>query len=496
MTQTVENPLVEGLELRRTPDPCVFVISGASGDLTQRKLFPALYALAARHMLPERFAVLGTARSPMSTDEFRKAMAEAVRKHARDYFRDDVWQELAAVTHYVPTEFDDEEGEDRVVDKLNEIDREHGTDGNRVHYLAVPPDAITTLVREIGERRTDDGWTRLIIEKPFGRDLASARKLNQEIRRFFREDEVFRIDHYLGKETVQNILVFRFGNSVFERVWNRDAVSHIEITVAESAGIEGRGEFYEEVGALRDVFQNHMLQILSLLTMEPPASFEAESIRNEKAKLLRAVRPLNPASAIRGQYTQGVVEGREVRGYLEEANVSPDSQTETFIAARVQIENWRWAGVPICLRTGKHLAGKATEIEIAFRDVPTCYFEKTDMGEMQANTLTLGIQPREEINFSFLAKVPGTLLKAKPVTMSFSYEEAFSDEPAEAYQRLLHDAVMGDSTLFVRSDSVERAWEIVQPVLDSPPALHSYAAGTWGPPAADDLIAPRHWHLH
>jgi glucose-6-phosphate 1-dehydrogenase len=470
--------------MRSGTPPQDIVIIGATGSLARLKLFPALYDLAAEGLLPERGQILGLARSEVSQESFRRFVMEAVENGARHPFEQETWDDIAARLSFLRLT---ETGFAELRSRLQER--------GRLVYLAIPPSAFGPTVRALATEALAQG-TRLLIEKPFGRDLESARELDMQLHEVLDETQIFRIDHYLGKETVQNILVFRFGNSVFERVWNRDAVSHIEITVAESAGIEARGEFYEEVGALRDVFQNHMLQILSMLTMEPPASFEAESIRNEKAKLLRAVRPLNPATAIRGQYTRGVVEGREVRGYLEEANVSPDSQTETFIAARVQVENWRWAGVPIYLRTGKHLAGKATEIEIAFRDVPTCYFEKTDIGEMQANTLTLGIQPREEINFSFLAKVPGTLLKAKPVTMSFSYEEAFSDEPAEAYQRLLHDALMGDSTLFVRSDSVERAWEIVQPVLDNPPSLQSYAAGTWGPPAADDLVAPRRWHLH
>jgi glucose-6-phosphate 1-dehydrogenase len=337
--------------------------------------------------------------------------------------------------------------------------------------------------------------TRLLIEKPFGRDLASAIALDTELHEVLDESQIFRIDHYLAKETVQNILVFRFGNSVFERVWNRDAIDHIEITVAEKAGIDGRGAFYEEVGALRDVVQNHLLQVLSLLTMEPPASFDAEAVRDETAKLLRAVRPLDPAQMVRGQYVRGRVDGREVPGYREEEGVAPESDIETFVAARVEIANWRWAGVPIFLRTGKRLPSHATEIEIAFTDVPTPFFEATGVDLLQPNTLALCIQPDEEITFSFLAKVPGPEVRVAPVTMKFSYDAAFSAEPAEAYERLISEAIEGDQTLFVRADSVERAWRIVQPALDAPPPLRFYEAGTWGPPEADELIAPLRWHL-
>jgi glucose-6-phosphate 1-dehydrogenase len=294
---------------------------------------------------------------------------------------------------------------------------------------------------------------------------------------------------------VQNILVFRFGNSIFERVWNRDAVDHIEITVAETEGVDGRGAFYEEVGALRDVVQNHLLQVLSLLTMEPPYSLKGEAVRDEKAKLLRAVRPLDPARLVRGQYTRGRIRDREVPGYRDEENVAPDSDVETFVAARVAIDNWRWAGVPIYLRTGKRLPLRATEIEIAFKDAPTSLFEETVPGGLQPNTLSLCIQPEEEITFSFLAKVPGPEIRVQPVAMNFSYEQAFAVEPAEAYERLICDALDDDQTLFVRSDSVERAWQIVQPLVDDPPPLHSYEAGTWGPQAADELLAPWPWHL-
>jgi glucose-6-phosphate 1-dehydrogenase len=364
----------------------------------------------------------------------------------------------------------------------------------RLVYLAIPPNAFGETVRALAAEGLASG-TRLLIEKPFGRDLASACSLDAELREVLDESQIFRIDHYLGKETVQNILVFRFGNSVFERVWNRDAIDHIEITVAETAGVDGRGDFYEEVGAIRDVVQNHLLQVLSLLTMEPPASFEAEAVRDENVKLLRAVRPMDPARMVRGQYTRGPVNGREVPGYRDEENVAPNSDTETFAAMRISIENWRWAGVPIYLRTGKRLPKQATEIEIAFKDVPAPFFAPTGIEELQPNTLALCIQPEESITFSFLAKVPGPDINVKPVTMNFNYGSAFAGEPAEAYERLIRDAIEGDRTLFVRADSVERAWQIVQPVLDNPPPLRFYPAGTWGPQESEDLIAPWPWHL-
>jgi glucose-6-phosphate 1-dehydrogenase len=337
--------------------------------------------------------------------------------------------------------------------------------------------------------------TRLIVEKPLGRDLASARELDTTLHDVFAESQIFRIDHYLGKETVQNILVFRFGNSIFERVWNRDAIDHVQITVAESIGIEGRGAFYEEVGALRDIIQNHVFQVLSLLTMEPPASFYPEAIRDEKAKLFHAMQPLDPATVVRGQYTSGRLGGEAVPGYREEDNVDPNSSTETFVALQLCIDNWRWAGVPIYLRTGKRLPRRATEVLVSFRDVPIQLFQGTGVEQLPANHLSISIQPAEEITFAFLAKVPGPEIRVKPVRMNFSYEDSFMAEPAEAYERLLHDAMDGDRTLFARADGVERAWNVVQPVLDAMPPICFYPAGSWGPREADFLIEPHHWHL-
>jgi glucose-6-phosphate 1-dehydrogenase len=466
-----------------TAEPQDIVIFGGTGSLARLKLLPALYDLAADNLLPSEGRVIGLARTPMSDDAYRELARQAVLLYARNDFYEDVWQRVASRLCFVTL---DEGGYANLRARL--------TQKQRLVYLALPPSAFGSTVRALAAHDMVEG-TRLLIEKPFGRDLQSARALDKELREVLDESQIFRIDHYLGKETVQNILVFRFGNSVFERVWNRDAIDHIEITVAESDGVGNRGSFYEEVGAGRDVLQNHMLQILSLLTMEPPSSFEAESIRDEKSKLLHAVRPLESRHVVRGQYTAGRIEGQDVKAYREEPNVASDSDVETFIAARVLIDNWRWAGVPMYLRTGKRLPYKATEIEIGFRDVPRSYFPQTYSHEMQPNSLTLCIQPEEEIGFTFLAKVPGPAIRVKPVNMSFSYDEAFSAEPAEAYQRLIHDAMLGDQTLFVRADSVERAWEIIQPILEDPPPLHLYPAGTWGPKEADSLIAPLRWHL-
>jgi glucose-6-phosphate 1-dehydrogenase len=463
--------------------PQDIVIFGGTGSLARLKLFPALYDLTALGAMPPRGKIIGLARSPMSAGAYRELARQSALIHARNEYDEATWSRMAERIEFVQLDAD---GLETLKTAL--------TQQQRLVYLATPPSAFGSIVRALAAQGLIEG-TRLLIEKPFGRDLCSAIELDRELHEVLEEDQIFRIDHYLGKETVQNILVFRFGNSVFERVWNRDAIDHIEVTVAESDGIGNRGAFYEEVGALRDVFQNHLLQILSILAMEPPASFEAEAIRDEKAKLLRAVRPLEPGAIVRGQYQRGHIDGREVPGYREEEKVPPDSDVETYVAARVEIENWRWAGVPIFLRTGKRLPFKATEIEIAFKDVPRSYFGETAPEGLRPNSLKLCIQPEEEINFSFVAKVPGPSISVKPVTMTFNYDENFSAEPAEAYERLIHDAMAGDATLFVRADSVELAWRIVQPLLDNPAPLHPYPAATWGPEAAEALVAGYGWHL-
>ncbi|MGH3091866.1 MAG: glucose-6-phosphate dehydrogenase, partial [Gaiellaceae bacterium] len=398
MTELAENPLLEGLRSRRTPEPCALTIFGASGDLTQRKLFPALYSLALRNLLPEQFAVVGVARTPMSTDEFREQMEEAVKEHGRDEFRPDVWAELAEGIRYVGADLVDAQEDREVVECLNELDETRGTAGNRVYYLAVPPSAIEPIVVQIGPRRATGGWTRLIVEKPFGHDLESARRLNEIVRAYFDESEIFRIDHYLGKETVQNMLVLRFANGIFEPIWNRQFVDHVQITVAESLGIEGRASFYEASGAVRDIVQNHLLQLVALTAMEPPIDFSAESVRNEKVKVLRATHTPGPKHVVRGQYGPGYVDGEEVPGYREEEGVDSDSATETYVAAKLYVDNWRWADTPFYLRTGKRLPRRETTIAIQFKRAPHPPFEVDAEEGLRPNVLLVHIQPDEGVS--------------------------------------------------------------------------------------------------
>jgi glucose-6-phosphate 1-dehydrogenase len=488
-----ENPLLEGLELRRRPDPCVLAIFGASGDLTRRKIFPALYALAVRDLLPESFAVLGIARTQHSTEEFVAQMEASVREFSRDEFNEETWQELANRTRYVSTEIADEKGEDLVATTLTELDEEFATRGNRVYYLAVPPEAMPKLVEELGERRATSGWTRLIVEKPFGNDLASARELNGRLARDFSEDEVFRIDHYLGKDTVQNLLALRFANGIFEPVWSRQFIDHVQITVAESMGIERRAMFYERAGAIRDVFQNHLLQLLALTAMEPPIDFTAEAVRNEKLKVLMAMPTPGPRSVVRGQYGPGFIEGEPVRGYREEDGVDPNSETETFVAARLQIDNWRWADTPFFVRVGKRLPRRETTIAIQFKRVPHTLFE--DATELRPNLLVVHIQPNEGVSLEIGAKVPGWGMKVRTVHMDFLYGGAFRTGLPEAYERLILDAMLGDATLFTRADEIEEQWALVDAIVAAwrrdKPSFPNYAAGTWGPQAALELVE---WH--
>jgi glucose-6-phosphate 1-dehydrogenase len=490
--QQQENPLEEGLLLRRTPDPCALVIFGASGDLTHKKLMPALYALMLRRLLPSRFAIVGVARTEGDDDAFRSDMKDAVQKHARDEFRKDVWDELAQNMHYVATDFSDDGGENKLQDLLTKLDQERELGGNRVYYLAVPPAAFPTIVEELGKRRSASGWTRLIVEKPFGHDLESARALNTMLREHFEENEIFRIDHYLGKETVQNMNALRFANGIFEPIWNRQFIDHVQITVAESIGIEGRSGYYERAGAIRDIFQNHLLQLLALTAMEPPIDFTAESVRNEKVKVLKALHTPGPKSVVRGQYGRGFVEGEEVVAYREEQGVAPDSMTETYVAAKLYVDNWRWADTPFYVRMGKRLARRETTIAIQFKRAPHPPFGEVASEGLRPNVLLVHVQPDEGVSLAIGAKVPGQGMTIRTVHMDFLYGGAFRTSLPEAYERLILDTLLGEGTLFTRADEVEEEWLLIDSIVSAwqrdRPSFPNYAAGTWGPPSADDLL--------
>ncbi len=496
------NPLEEGLLLRRTPDPCALVIFGASGDLTHKKLMPALYSLMLRRLLPARFAIVGVARTDGDDDSFRNDMKDAVQKHARDEFREDVWDGLAQNMHYVATDFSDDAGENALQDLLTKLDAERQLGGNRVYYLAVPPGAFPTIVDALGKRRTATGWTRLIVEKPFGHDLESARKLNAMLREHFEENEIFRIDHYLGKETVQNMNALRFANGIFEPIWNRQFIDHVQITVAESIGIEGRAGYYESSGAIRDIFQNHLLQLLALTAMEPPIDFTAESVRNEKVKVLKALHTPGPKSVVRGQYGRGFVEGEEVIAYRDEEGVAADSMTETFVAAKLYVDNWRWADTPFYVRMGKRLARRETTIAIQFKRAPHPPFGDVASEGLRPNVLLVHVQPDEGVSLAIGAKVPGQGMTIRTVHMDFLYGGAFRTSLPEAYERLILDTLLGEGTLFTRADEVEEEWLLVDSIVSAwqrdRPSFPNYAAGTWGPPSSDDLLHRdgRSWRRH
>jgi glucose-6-phosphate 1-dehydrogenase len=464
----------------RTPADQDLVVVGASGDLAARKLLPALYNLSREALLPRRGNIVGFATAQWNDDDFRAHAREVVAQHSRTGIDDAAFDAFARRLRYVCTDA----GLEALTSALQ-------TD-QRLVYLAVPPSAFATLIAGLGSAGLADG-SSVVIEKPFGHDLASARALNAALHKYFPEQRIFRIDHYLGKETVQNLLVFRFGNSIFERLWNRDCIEQVEITVAEQLGVEHRGAFYEETGAIRDIVQNHLFQLLSIVAMEPPSSFEAESLRDEKVKLLRAVRRIKPDEVIRGQYTAGTIDGQRVPGYTDEPGVAKGSTTETFAALRVHIDSWRWAGVPFLVRTGKRMARRETAVTLTFRAVPLHLFEGTDAAPNN-NRLSIRVQPDEGINLQFEAKRPGPAVITDPVSMDFSYGTSFKTSPPEAYERLLHDALLGDHTLFIREDEVERGWAIVEDVLVHPAPVHPYPAGSWGPKELDRVARRAHWH--
>jgi glucose-6-phosphate 1-dehydrogenase len=497
------NPLREGLRVKQGPEPCVMVIFGATGDLTHRKLLPALYNLALEHPLPAGFSVVGFARRPYTDDIFREQALDAINQFSRQKpVNPQVWESFATGICYLQSDFNDPAGYEKLNALLNRLDQERGTGGNRIFYLSTPPSQYPDIIQRLGAmglNRNRKGWTRIIIEKPFGHDLASARELNRQVARVFKEEQVYRIDHYLGKETVQNILVFRLANGIFEPVWNRRYVDHIQITVAENIGLEGRGAYYEETGAIRDMVQNHALQLLTLVTMEPPIAFDANAVRDEKVKVIHALQPLVGRevanNTFRAQYGPGWVNGQQVPGYLQEPGIPPHSTTETYVAIKLFIDNWRWAGIPFYLRVGKRLPKRVTEVAIQFKQAPLMLFKRSDAhGQVEPNVLTLRIQPDEGISLKFGTKVPGTEMQIRSVNMDFLYGSSFRSQP-EAYERLLLDCMVGDSTLFTRRDEVEAAWAFVQGILDEWKSegrenLLTYESGTWGPEAADEFI----WH--
>jgi glucose-6-phosphate 1-dehydrogenase len=498
-------PVPAGHELDRVEcaPPLALVVFGASGDLTARKLLPALAALAEHDALPARFAVVGVARSEWSDEDFRRVALEAAGGDRPK------WQKLVANFRYVPGEYAHPDTFDRLSTVLGELDQTVGTEGNRVYYLATVPDLFSEVAGALakhGCNQPGHGGTfaRLVVEKPYGRDLASAQALDAALHDAFDESAIYRIDHYMGKETVQNVLALRFANAVFEPVWNRRYVDNVQITVSEQLGVEHRGGFYEHAGALRDIVQNHVMQVLALTLMEPPAMIDATGIRDEKVKLLRAVDVPDVdtavGAAVRAQYTAGTVDGEQVPGYRQEEGVDPASRTETFVAMKLEVDNWRWAGVPVYVRTGKRLPSRVTEVALQFHRVPHLAFGGRLARDLRPNALIVRIQPDEGICLLFGAKVPGEEFRLRSVGMNFSYAEAFPGVTADAYERLLHDVMIGDPTLFVRTDEVERAWQIVDPFLaawseEGVPLSH-YQAGTWGPHEADLLLTRdlRQWH--
>lgn len=490
----------------RPLEPCGVVIFGATGDLAARKLLPGLYDLFHEKRLPEPFFILGCARREWGAEKFRDQARAAVAEHSR--FRPPPpagWEAFAASLRYQPLEAGDPSAYGRLRARLEELHRQCGTRGNVVFYLAIAPELYPPVVDSLGAAGLAgqaSGWTRIIIEKPFGHDPASARRLNAQVQNFFAEPQVYRIDHYLGKETVQNLAVLRFANGIFEPLWNRKHIDHVQITVAEDLGVEHRAGFYETAGAVRDMIQNHLLQLLCLVAMEPPSSFEATPVQEEKAKVLHCIRPLDTRGAVRGQYGSGRIHGKEVVGYRQEEGVRPDSSTETFAAIRFELENWRWAGVPFYVRTGKRLPRKVSEIAIQFREAPLHLFACTALQPCPPNLLSLRIQPDEGIGLRVLAKTPGLEVVGRSVQLDFSYGADFEVSTPTAYESLLLDCLEGDRMLFARADWVERAWELLDPLLKAWAAEPSgdfpnYAAGSWGPAGSEELIRRdgRRWHL-
>ena len=494
------NPLRAQLTADRTPAPATVVIFGASGDLTKRKLVPALYnLLLERHL--SRISIVGCSRSDLGDEAFRERAREGVDAFSRRRpIDDDLWQSLAPAVHYQPVTYDDPATFRTLRERLEAIEKQHNLPGNRLFYLSTPPSVFAPVIRNLGEAGlVDPGgspFARVVIEKPFGTDLASAQALNHDVHQVLREEQIYRIDHYLGKETVQNLLVFRYANSIFEPLWNNKYVQSVQITGAETLGVEQRGSYFEKAGILRDMVQNHLFQVLSLAAMEPPASFDADAVRDEKTKVLKALRPLSgtdvDTNVVRGQYANGSVLGRDVAGYRDEPGVAADSGTETYVALKLAIENWRWAGVPFYLRSAKRMPKKVTEIAVHFRPAPHRMFGDAKMTNLEGNVLAIRIQPDEGITLTLGSKVPGQSVQIAPVSMEFRYASSFGVEAPEAYERLLLDALNGDGTLFTRGDEAEASWRFITPIHEAwaassvPP--FPYEAGSWGPQEADRLL--------
>ena len=510
MKSVVQEPvdMAEAVEVQREKDragrpadSCVMVIFGASGDLTKRKLIPALNNLEQQDLLAREFSIVAVARRDMTTETFREKLNSEIREFTTLPIDADQWGRLLQRVHYLRGDLAEADTYSRLRGRLEEIDENEGTGGRYFFYLATSPDIFSPITGRLGEaglaREEKDAWRRVIFEKPFGRDLESACALNREIRQVLEEHQIYRIDHYLGKETVQNILVFRFANGIFEPIWNRRYIDHVQISVTESTGVEERGGYYDRSGALRDMVPNHIFQLISLTAMEPPISFDADAVRDEQAKILRAIPPLTSEEvltrSVRGQYGEGEIGGNKVPGYRQENRVAPDSSTETFVALKLFIDNWRWADVPIYVRTGKSLPTRHTEIAIQFKRAPYILFEKTPVENLTPNQLVLHLQPDEGISLSFGAKVPGPVVRLGNVHMQFQYEDHFGKTPSTGYERLLYDCMLGDATLFRRADMVEAGWGVVEPILDvwkalPPRDFPNYPAGSRGPKDADVLM--------
>lgn len=507
---TFINPLEEPVQTQRIAEPCILVIFGATGDLTARKLVPALYNLAREGQLPPHFACVGFARRPKSHEEFREQMQDAVNRFSRiKPVRKEIWDDFSHNLFYHRSEFDGEEGYDSLKKFLDELDQKFGTKGNRIYYLSTPPSYFPSICEHLHKHgliyeKNQEPWSRVIIEKPFGHDLQSAKELQNQIKKYLDESQIYRIDHWLGKETVQNLLVFRFSNSIFESLWSNRHIDHVQITVAEEMGIGTRGHFFEEAGILRDIVQNHVMQLLSLVAMEPPVNLEPSSIHEEKVKVLKAIRPIPienmEDNVIRGQYASGFVEGESVVGYREEKDVSPTSNVDTYVALRLYIDNWRWSEVPFLIRAGKRLPKRVTEIAILFKEAPGVLFQ-SEGRKNEPNALIIRIQPDEGISLRTNCKVPGVALPIQPVKLDFRYGMYFGLSPPEAYERLICDCMTADNTLFARIDEVEESWKLLTPVLkyweEHPPKdFPNYRAGSWGPSAAETLLGEgKKWRL-